>query len=96
VMCPVKRIRAPLLQGSSNGSLVVPDRDPEGGPESRLWAADAMRGQEARTAWRDEEEAPRLRRRPKTSRYDTPVCASLVGVGGEGFIRVEMQIALDR
>jgi hypothetical protein len=34
-----------LLHGTSNGSKGVRDRDPEGGPESRLWAADAGRGQ---------------------------------------------------
>jgi hypothetical protein len=34
-------------------------------------------------------------RRPKTSRYDPPVRASLVGIRGEGFIGVEVQVALD-
>jgi hypothetical protein len=43
-----------LLQGYSNGSKGGRDRDPGGGPESRLWAAVVERGQEARTARPDD------------------------------------------
>ena len=48
-------IRAPLLQGNSNGSMVDLDRDPEGELESRLELAGAGRGQDVRTARRDGE-----------------------------------------
>ena len=44
-----------LRQGCRNGSMGGRARDPEGGPESRLWAAVVERGQEARTARPDGE-----------------------------------------
>jgi hypothetical protein len=70
-----------LLQGCSNGSNGGFARDPEGGPESRLWAAVVERGQEARTARPDEEryafDSPHPTRRREVTSGDDPHSALL-------------------